>query len=227
MSVIEFFLSGVCHQLPEHSLHIGGRPLPLCARCTGTHVGVVIALIVLWASGQGRRSGLPPHRATAFLAVLVGAWLVDGVNSLAQWVTGTGWLYEPSNGLRLATGLGVGLAVGVILYPIFHFAMWRRSEDRRVLERATALVPVLAAGAVAFVTTLIADGAPRLVWVFACVAPVAVTLTLANALLIVLAIQREGRANGWLDVVPYLGVGLVASLAETGALGLVKRLIGS
>ncbi|MDW7990671.1 MAG: DUF2085 domain-containing protein, partial [Anaerolineae bacterium] len=29
----------VCHRIPSHSFHIGGRQLPLCARCTGTFPG--------------------------------------------------------------------------------------------------------------------------------------------------------------------------------------------
>ena len=47
--VVRFFLSGVCHQIPDHSLAIGGQALPLCARCTGAFLGIVGGLFVLEA----------------------------------------------------------------------------------------------------------------------------------------------------------------------------------
>ncbi len=32
-----------CHQLPNRSLHIRGRQMPLCARCTGIVIGLIVA----------------------------------------------------------------------------------------------------------------------------------------------------------------------------------------
>ena len=34
----------VCHQIGERSFMVNGEPLPLCARCTGMYVGVMIGL---------------------------------------------------------------------------------------------------------------------------------------------------------------------------------------
>ena len=45
---------GICHQIPERSLQLLGRPLPLCARCTGTFLGVFLGfgMIVLMISKE-------------------------------------------------------------------------------------------------------------------------------------------------------------------------------
>ena len=88
MEIIWFFLSGVCHQIPERSLHFGGQPLPLCARCTGTFLGALTGLLVLWAIGHGRRSRLPGPWTFGLLGLLVGVWGLDGLNSFAQLALG-------------------------------------------------------------------------------------------------------------------------------------------
>jgi uncharacterized membrane protein len=226
VNAIRFFLSGVCHQLPDHSLHVGGSPLLLCARCTGTHVGVVLALIVLWALGEGRRRRLPPSRAMALLGLLAGAWAVDGLNSLSEWVTGAGVLYEPSNVLRLATGVGMGMAIGALLYPILQFVLWETAKQERVLSSWRCLVALMGSGGLAVLALLLMRPLPRVLWMLLSVGPVTVTLSLANALLVVLLLHREGSAQGWSQVVPYLGAGFLVSLAETGALGLTRSLLG-
>ncbi|MCD6518573.1 MAG: DUF2085 domain-containing protein [Anaerolineae bacterium] len=46
-TTIHFLLSGICHQLPSHSLYLQGHPLPLCARCTGTYLGLVLTFLLL------------------------------------------------------------------------------------------------------------------------------------------------------------------------------------
>ncbi|HEC34484.1 MAG TPA: DUF2085 domain-containing protein, partial [Chloroflexi bacterium] len=35
----------VCHRIPSHSFFVGGRQLPLCARCTGTFLGALTGLL--------------------------------------------------------------------------------------------------------------------------------------------------------------------------------------
>ena len=78
-----FLLSGLCHQLPAHSLHYAGHLLPLCARCAGTFMGVWIALLGLWALGRGHRGRYPGRGVSIVLAALTAAWLIDGANFFA------------------------------------------------------------------------------------------------------------------------------------------------
>ena len=47
----------ICHQIPDRSFHLAEHRLPLCARCTGTYLGVAIgfaalALLRRWRSGE-------------------------------------------------------------------------------------------------------------------------------------------------------------------------------
>ena len=40
----------VCHQIDSHSYTVGGKVLPLCARCTGTFLGLLVSLLVLYST---------------------------------------------------------------------------------------------------------------------------------------------------------------------------------
>jgi uncharacterized membrane protein len=97
----------VCHRIGERSFHILGRPVSLCARCTGI-------LIVL--------------------GVFVAAFGVDGINSGAVLFIGQSLVYTPSNALRLITGTGMGLAMSIVLLPAFNQTVWRQYSPRSAIE---------------------------------------------------------------------------------------------
>jgi uncharacterized membrane protein len=224
LAVIEFLFSGVCHQIPERCLVYGGRALPLCARCTGTFLGIVIALGILALLGEGRRTGLPSTPMSAVLIALIGVWAVDGSNSLLYLVTGIALLYEPSNVLRLVTGMGCGLALGAVLYPILQFALWGVGDDRRTLRPAWHLGVLLSAGAGGVAVTLGWVSAPWLFWVVVVTGAVCGALGMVNALLIVLLLHKEGCARTKGGAL-YALLGLAAAFTEMAVLGFIRHLL--
>lgn len=226
MRIIEFLLSGVCHQLPERSLMYQGRTLPLCARCTGTFLGTVLGLMVLRLMGQGRRSELPPGRTMAVLGLLAGFWVVDGINSVWVLLTGTLLAYTPSNTIRLVTGMGTGLAIAAIIYPIYHQAMWAEVEARRVLDSARHLALLLGAGAAIVIVALAWHSAPWVLWAGLVSLAVIAVLAVLNAVLGLLLCGKEGFANHWFQTVPVLFAGLLAAVTEMSALALLRQLLG-
>ncbi len=223
MDWLHFLLSGVCHQIPERCLVYAGRALPLCARCLGTFLGVVVAWLGLWRMGQGRRGGLPSRRTAIWLAVLAGAWAVDGINSFVQLARDKVLVYAPSNPLRLATGLGLGLSLGVVLYPLYHQVLWRKAQARPVLEREGELAWLLLAEAGMGAAVLAWRGAPWWLWAAAGAGAVLAVLTVVNTLLIALWTRREGTVEGWRTLLPQLGLGLAAALVELGVLAWLRR----
>ena len=108
LRAIGLFLSGVCHQLPEHTLAAAAGQMPLCARCTGTYWGAALGFLFLWRQRSPRAARLPRAEVMLFLTGLSFLWLIDGANSYLNFLTGDVWLYQPNNALRLATGLGSG-----------------------------------------------------------------------------------------------------------------------
>ena len=103
----------ICHQIYERSFTVNGQAIALCARCTGMYLGVVVA--VIYQLFLGKRRAAWPH--SKFLVVLGGfflAFAVDGSNSALKLFLGDGLLYEPSNTLRVITGMGMGDGVDLI-----------------------------------------------------------------------------------------------------------------
>jgi uncharacterized membrane protein len=170
---------GLCHQLPVRSFFAGGHQLPVCARCTGIYAGFVVSLAVIALFERGRRRmGMPPAwlLGLGVAAIAVMAW--DGVTSYAG-------LRETTNMLRLATGLGTGFALSLVVAPILNSELWPDPGTGRVLGgRWEGLIWVLAAP-VTFVA--LAWGAPLLGAGYAILTAVCIFVTFSAVNLIVVA----------------------------------------
>ena len=80
-----------------------GRMLPLCARCSGIYLGIMLTLTALLLAGRQRYARFPNRRIMLILGLFVTLMAIDGFNSLAH-DFGWGELYQPHNTLRLLTG---------------------------------------------------------------------------------------------------------------------------
>ena len=143
LDILSLFGAGVCGQIPSHSLIIGGRQLPLCARCTGTYLGALLGFLGLAALRRRRASGLPPSEVRALLAGFIVLWGIDGLNSFLTLIPNAPHLYEPHNLWRLITGILQGLALSIIVYPVFNFLLWKEADSERVIHNWRELVRLL------------------------------------------------------------------------------------
>ena len=182
-------------------------------------------MLVLWGTGRGRRARLPSRQVLALLVLCFAAWALDGLNSFAAFAWKWRFFYQSSNESRLITGMLMGLALGTVFYPVFHFCMWKDAPQERIAERAGELLLPFAVGGVITTLILALPSAPYWLWVTTVTIAVASVFALLNATLVVLLLQREGRAQTWRDLLPYLTLGLLASLLETGAVAVARRLL--
>jgi uncharacterized membrane protein len=222
--------SAVCGRLSEHSFFCGERQLPLCARCTGTYLGVAITYVMLSVMGRGRANQLPALQILLLLFLFVALWALDGVNSYATLFTQSPLLYEPSNIMRLITGLLQGMALMIIVQPIVAFTLWAESRDERVVRgyRELALITLALA-----VVGLAAQS--ELVWLYyplalSSIAGELLMLSLVNMLVLVLLLRREAMAGSWRQAAPLWVLGLAAALVEINLInlgrGALNRLLG-
>ena len=131
----------VCHRISERSFHIGSIQLPLCARCSGMYLGAVTGLVFQSIIGW-KRLKIPHWSILALLAVFVAAFGIDGSNSylylLKQISPGIlpniPNLYIPNNTLRLLTGSGMGLGIGVMLFPAFNQTIWSDGVEKPAIS---------------------------------------------------------------------------------------------
>jgi len=150
LEALRWLDSGICAQLPTHTLRPGGVALPLCARNTGIYTGAALAFGVLRAQGRQRSMLPPPPHFIAFLLALVALMAVDGLNSVAADLA-LPHLYAPTNALRLATGLGAGLALALLLAPVIARARFGAADPRPPLVHLRDVLPCLGAAVPAYI----------------------------------------------------------------------------
>jgi hypothetical protein len=113
------YLSAFCHQIEARTFCPDGRPMGLCARCTGIYLGAAAA----WA-GLG---WLKRHPAA--LRVLEPASYAGAALSLLLLAAGI----DVPNWPRFGLGLSFGLAASFALWRARQFVLWRRQRGAEVV----------------------------------------------------------------------------------------------
>lgn len=122
----------VCHRIEERSFSFGNRPMPLCARCTGMYIGALIGLC--YQLRLGRRGGMPSLKIIIVLGIFLIAFGIDGVNSYLHFFPSAPSFYSPQNYLRLLTGLGLGIGMAAMIYPVFQQTVWTEWSGETALK---------------------------------------------------------------------------------------------
>lgn len=215
----------ICHRLPAHSLVIGGRQLPLCARCTGIYLGVTASLLTMTWLGRRRCAELPRPGLLAVLLVFIAVMGVDGLNSYLTLYPGMPHLYEPQNWLRLLSGMLHGIALASLVYPIFNQTVWADIEWTPALRNLSELALMMATGALGVGLTLLQ--LPALLYPLALIGGggVLAMLTMINIVILVTLARRENRTRTWRQAAALLTVGLAAALVEVTALDLGRAYV--
>jgi uncharacterized membrane protein len=222
---IGLFLGGICHQLPQHSIFIGGLQLPLCARCMGTHLGAPLVLGNLWLRGRTRASRLPPVRVLAVLALFFLLWALDSVNSYLYFATGRVMVYTPNNLLRLTTGMLNGVALSLLVFPMFHFTVWREPGEERPVNGIGELAIILLQ-VVILAIVLPADVAPLMYpTLLLNLLSVLLMLTTVNSMIALILLRRENQADRWQQALKPLGLGLLLAIAEVGGIAALRYVL--
>jgi uncharacterized membrane protein len=206
----------VCHRIDLRSFHIGIRALPLCARCTGMHLGALLALAYLGARGKGRQGLYPTWPVMALFGLFGAAFAVDGLNSYLHFFPTAPHLYDATNHLRLLTGLLVGIALGTVVYAGFNQTAWADWRPEPVLRSALDLAPLLALGAVVFFA--VESDNPLILYPLALISAsgVIVLLTVVYSMISLIVSRRDNRATSWGELMAPLAVGLTLAFVQIG-----------
>lgn len=213
--------AALCHRITARSFVINGRQLPLCARCTGMYLGVAITFVALLLARRERRTDLP----LPILLVLVGfigAMGIDGVNSYTHFFPNFPHVYEPRNWLRLVTGMGTGLAMGLLVFPALMQTLWRNGNGRSIIENGRELLAMLLLAGTAVL--LVLSNQPTILYVMALVsvAGVLMIVTSLNAVLLLMLFKRDGRAVRWQETAVPLLISLTLAVLELGSIAILR-----
>jgi uncharacterized membrane protein len=212
---------GVCNQLVEHSYFPAGQQLPLCARCTGMYMGFAAATLWMWGAGRLRAASFPGRGVVLILGLAVVVMGVDGFNSLFTDLH-LPHLYQPQNTLRIATGLGTGVAMAAFIIPVANTLLWR-SEDTRssfaTPRQLAALLPILLLMFVGVVSQ-----AAFLLYPVALLSSAGLVLafSLVNLVFVLGIGNRVGRFTTWRQLFPVYTVVVILAVIELLALYVLK-----
>lgn len=227
MTVLRWFLSGVCHQIAAHSFVVHEEALPLCARCFGTYLGALIGLLTWRLGRRSKATALPPVSVIVVLAVFIALWALDGFNSFLTLIPGAPYLYAPHNTLRLVTGMLNGLALATLIHPLFNFVTWREPDPHPATPELRSLAAPLAIVAFLAVVAHSEMSATLQALALLGVAGLLMTLTLVNTTGVLVLLRREEQADTWSDLWLPLVLGLLFTLMEISSLALFRAWIAT
>jgi len=203
---------GLCAQRQSHSFALGGTYLPFDARMAGIYGGTLTTVIFLAARGRWRAIRLPRWQLLAALGCFVVLMGLDGINSTLQ-DFGYPYAYEPDNRFRLASGLLMGVTLGVMLCYLIGATLWAYVVDAPILSGWRELGFLVACQGALYLLITSGWGWLYLPIALALVsgAVIAVlTLTLTSLILIY---QRENRARRPADVAGFATAALLLGFA--------------
>ncbi|AMK15259.1 DUF2085 domain-containing protein [Methanobrevibacter olleyae] len=99
----------ICHRIPERSFFIGNSQFPVCARCTGFYISLIIYFTYTYFYYVNYNLEL-----IIFALILLLPVAIDGTTQLFE-------LRLSNNKLRFSTGLLGGLGLGIILKAMKFF----------------------------------------------------------------------------------------------------------
>ncbi|MDX1414044.1 MAG: DUF2085 domain-containing protein [Candidatus Promineifilaceae bacterium] len=212
----------LCHRITERSFSIGGRQFPLCARCSGMYLGVALVVLVLVLAGRTRRALLPPLPLMVILFSFIFIMGVDGINSYSHFFPNAPHLYEPQNWLRLLTGMGTGVAMGLILLPALAQTLWQSRQYRPVISSFRELIELLALAFLIVILVLSNRTAILYVLALASVAGLLTIVTALNTVIMLVLFRQDGRANNWRQAAVPLAAGFLLAVVQLTVISLIR-----
>lgn len=215
----------ICHQIAERTFPINPEAsllMPLCARCTGIYLGVLLSLLIMTARRRLQSCRFPPLPIVFVLIGFAAVLGVDGVNSYLTFFPGYQPIYPPSNPLRLLTGLLTGVAIAHLIVPFFNSTLWVQPQPTRSLDGWRDLLAVC--GVAGSVVLLVVSGRPLIVWVLGILSSLSVVglLSAIGAALFVSVLRRERQAQTWRDLIVPLLAGFTLTMLQLSAITFVR-----
>ena len=206
MSVLRELLYGVSAQRPSHSVFMGGEQLPLEARMGGIFLGFLCAIVLLAVLGRLKASQTPGGLLGAACWLLIALTCLDGLNAFF-FDGGLPHLYAPNTAVRLFTGLGAGLGLGLLAIPVVASVIWRTQSDEAAIEDPLELLVGIFVAAL--VGAIVLAGVGTLLWPIAVLMLVSVLVAFGTANVYILALLTRGTAHVRGLLLSGLGVALL------------------
>jgi hypothetical protein len=147
---------------------------------------------------------------------------IDGLNSYSHFFPDAPHLYKPRNWLRLATGMGTGLTLGVITFAALAQALWRWPRYRPLIENWRELVSLLLLGLVAAGLVLSNQQAILYVMALASSAGLIFVVAALNTAVVLVLLRSDGQSETWREAARPLLAGFILAVMELTAVSSVR-----
>lgn len=102
-------LNIICHRKPERSFFIKGHQFPVCARCTGFYISLIMYFTYTYYFFVDYNPSL-----LTFAILLLVPTAIDGLTQFFEY-------RESNNTLRFITGMLGGLGLGILIKALKYF----------------------------------------------------------------------------------------------------------
>jgi uncharacterized membrane protein len=205
----------ICHRISSHSFYFGNRPFSLCARCTGQYLGFLWGF-VLQIFLVKRKFGFPSLPILVGMGLLFFLYLVDGLNSFFHLTHQfESWsIYEPLNSLRLFSGLGTGLAISMLLYPLSGQTIWTDYSLEQGSSQFKVWVSILLGAGMLGGLVLIDNPLILYPLILLSTGGVVFLLTTLYLVIWVLIRKRENSFSNWAELNWFILVGFFSGMVQ-------------
>ncbi len=212
----------VCHRISARSFVFpNGRVLPMCARCSGTFLGVLVGLLVPGLIFRQRRAGLfPPMGIMMVMLGMSAFWAFDGANSFSHLLPSDNLprLYQPSNFLRLFTGMFHGITLGSLLLPIANATLWVDATHEHTIKNFWQLLALWGIGGI--LIAMVLSGWGIFLYPLAVLSSVGVVsvLSVINTVMVATLLRQENVAASLRDALPVIFFGIAVTFMMIGVI---------
>jgi len=216
----------VCHRIGSHSFSFSDRPFSLCARCSGQYLGFLWGFALQNLLGK-RRTGFPSRWALIGFVILFLLYGLDGVNSLLPLYPGlSDWsLYQPMNELRLFSGLGMGLAISAIYYPLMGQTIWKEYSTERSLSGIREWLLWIGGGI--GIGLLVLTGNPLILYplILLSTAGLITLLSMLYMVIWILLTRKENSFGSWEELGLWILAGFGTAAFQIALIDLIRYLL--
>jgi uncharacterized membrane protein len=202
-----------CAQIPSHTITFQGRAMPIDSRNSGIYLGVLLVITILWLTGRQRAALYVPAGVRNILMLCVLAMIFDGFNSVAE-SHHLHTYYLDTNTIRAVTGTFAGMALTILVVPIYNRLVWRDPLPVAVADDYVELSGFII---VAVLVILSLQAAPAALYYPLSILSMIgflVTMTMVNSCVLLVSLRREHSVASNSDLfIPALA-GLVLTFLE-------------
>lgn len=210
----------VCHQINARTFHYSDNAMPMCARCTGMYLGVLLTLAFYHIHGKGRARLFPSWPLAIMMIGFTLIWAVDGINSYLTTFPNAPHFYTPNNTLRLMAGTLIGIDLATLILVGFNQTIWRHAESKPVLSSFSEMAQLL--GGAAILDVAILSELPILLYPLALLSSLSVLVVLISvySTTAILMFHRENQATSWRNLTFPIIAGLSMAMTHIALLDL-------